>query len=72
MNLKKVILFFIASALVCFACTPKTENKQHFVSVKNVHFVIGDQPYYYIGTNFWYGAILGSEGQGGDRERLHK
>ena len=25
-----------------------------------------------IGTNFWYGAILGSEGEGGDRERLHK
>lgn len=72
MNLKKVILFFIVSALVCFACTSKTENKQHFVSVKNGHFVIGDQPYYYIGTNFWYGAILGSEGQGGNRERLHQ
>lgn len=25
---------------------------------------------YYVGTNFWYGAILASEGQGGDRERL--
>ena len=23
-----------------------------------------------MGTNFWYGAILGSEGQGGDRKRL--
>ena len=28
------------------------------------------EPYYYVGTNFWYGAILGSEGQGGDRKRL--
>ena len=25
---------------------------------------------YFIGTNFWYGAILGSEGEGGDRARL--
>ena len=30
-----------------------------------------NKPYYFIGTNFWYGAILGSEGIGGDRERLH-
>jgi mannan endo-1,4-beta-mannosidase len=30
------------------------------------------QPYYYVGANFWYGAILGSEGEGGNRERLHK
>lgn len=29
-------------------------------------------PYYYVGTNFWYGAILGSEGQGGNRARLCK
>ncbi|MCQ2335069.1 MAG: beta-mannosidase [Paludibacteraceae bacterium] len=25
---------------------------------------------YFVGTNFWYGAILASQGQGGDRERL--
>lgn len=25
---------------------------------------------YYVGTNFWYGAILASQGVGGDRERL--
>jgi len=27
-------------------------------------------PYRYVGTNFWYGPILASEGQGGDMERL--
>lgn len=32
----------------------------------------GTHPYYYIGTNLWYGAILGSTGQGGDRLRLCK
>lgn len=28
------------------------------------------EPYYFIGTNFWYGPILGSTGQGGNRTRL--
>ena len=41
-----------------------------FVQVKEGRFVKDGKPYYYVGTNFWYGAILGSEGQGGDRERL--
>ena len=33
-------------------------------------FIIGDESYTFVGTNFWYGPILGSEGQGGDRQRL--
>ena len=41
-----------------------------FVQVKDGHFVRHGEPYYYVGTNFWYGAILGSVGQGGDRKRL--
>ena len=43
-----------------------------FVKVKDGHFVRAGKPYYYVGTNFWYGAILGSEGQGGDRKRLKR
>lgn len=46
--------------------------KSNFVQVKDGHFVRDGKPYYYVGTNFWYGAILGSEGQGGNRERLCK
>ena len=41
-----------------------------FVTVRNGEFHIGDSVYRYIGTNFWYGAILASEGRGGDRQRL--
>ena len=44
--------------------------QSEFVQVKDGHFVRHGEPYYYVGTNFWYGAILGSEGQGGDRKRL--
>ena len=47
------------------------DNKQ-FVTVRDGRFYIGDSEYRYIGTNFWYGAILGSTGQGGNRERLHR
>ena len=46
--------------------------KKGFVQVKDGHFVRDGIPYYYVGTNFWYGAILGSEGQGGNRTRLCK
>lgn len=46
--------------------------KKGFVQMKDGHFVRDGIPYYYVGTNFWYGAILGSEGQGGNRTRLCK
>ena len=54
------------------ACTSKTD-RQSFIKVDaNGQFIRNGKPYYFIGTNFWYGAILASEGEGGDRERLHK
>lgn len=45
-----------------------TEGK--FVSVRDGHFYQGEREYRYVGANMWYGAILGSEGQGGNRPRL--
>lgn len=46
------------------------DNNNGFVTVKDGEFYIGDSVYRYVGTNFWYGSILASEGRGGDRERL--
>ncbi len=51
-----------------FSCSAASEPP--FVHVENGSFVKNGQVVSYIGTNFWYGAILGSEGEGGDRERL--
>ena len=43
-----------------------------FVEVKDGRFVRGGSPYYYVGANMWYGAILGSTGEGGNRARLRQ
>ena len=46
-------------------------NRQSdFISVSDGVFQKDGKPYYYIGVNYWYGAILGSQGEFGDRERL--
>lgn len=44
--------------------------QSNFVSVKDGKLWKEGKPYYYVGANFWYGAILGSEGRGGNRQRL--
>lgn len=43
---------------------------QSFVEVRGKHFFRNDEPYYFLGTNFWYGMHLASPGEAGDRERL--
>jgi len=59
------VLFLLLITMSCFA-----NATNRFVHVKDNQFVVNDKPYYFIGTNFWYGAILGSKGEGGNRERL--
>ncbi|CAF1560310.1 unnamed protein product, partial [Adineta steineri] len=41
-----------------------------FVTVQNGRLTLNNQDYMYIGTNFWYGANLASQGPGGNRPRL--
>ena len=62
----------ICAAVAAFsvACAPAEEQEQAFVTIRDGRFYIGETPYAYVGTNFWYGAILGSQGEGGNRERL--
>lgn len=65
--MQKLWEFIVGTALLT-SCI--TTHSPYFVTVSDGHFVRDSKPYYYVGTNFWYGAILGSEGQGGNRERL--
>jgi len=63
---------FTALVLLLIFCLTAACNKQEkeFIRVKDGMFLRGDKPYYFIGTNYWYGAVLGSPGEYGDRERL--
>ena len=58
MNIKKFSLSFAAICLFSFAAFAQGAQ---FVKVKNGQFFIGDKPYYFIGTNYWYGTLLGLE-----------
>ena len=49
-----VFVFIVSFAANLFAGSS-------FVSVKNRQFYAGGKPYYYIGTNYWYGSLLGLE-----------
>ena len=64
----KKLLTILATAILSASMSGNTS----FVKVQNGHFIKCGKPYYYVGTNFWYGAILGSTGQGGNRKRLVK
>ena len=55
-------------SLVIISCTGR--GGTDIIGIENGQFVKDGSPYYFIGTNFWYGPILASEGRGGDRERL--
>lgn len=46
------------------------KSSPEFVKVDGTHFLLGDKPYYFLGTNLWYGCYLGSPGETGNRERL--
>lgn len=47
-------------------------TRRGFVTVRDGKFLLDSKPYYYIGTNYWYGPLLASPGATGDRERLAK
>lgn len=71
-------VFLLLLLLSCIGQTrPSTENgdlssdlSSDFVAVRGGQFIRGGKPYYFIGTNFWYGPILGAQGEFGDRNRL--
>ncbi len=70
--MRKQLLLLALVAAFLWACAPKQPAVSSFIRVQDGKLMRGDTPYLYIGTNFWYGAILGSEGEGGNRERLHQ
>ena len=50
------------------ASTPK--QTRDFVTVRNGRFELRDHPYFYIGTNLWYGCYLCDPALPGGRQRM--
>jgi mannan endo-1,4-beta-mannosidase len=63
--MKKVVSSIFACCLMIVAVA-----QPRFVSVKGSQFQLNGKPYYYVGTNCWYGGLLSLDGKG--RERMVK
>ena len=63
------VAILLAMTLLASACGSRQESSP-FVRVEGGSFIRNSRPYSYIGTNFWYGPILASEGEGGNYDRL--
>ena len=63
-------LTLIVGILGLFTLFYSCKSSMGFVKVKETHFTVKHKPYYYVGTNFWYGAYLGADSEYGDRARL--
>ena len=67
-----LILIIIFSAISCKETYQKEVlNEVEMISVKNAQFYRGNNPYYFVGTNYWYGPLIGAKNIG-DRDRLLK
>ncbi|MDP6877544.1 MAG: hypothetical protein QGI18_03015 [Candidatus Marinimicrobia bacterium] len=69
--MKKIFLLTIL-LMIGGVLMVKNDHKVNdgFVSVDGKRFFLNDKPYYFLGTNLWYGMNLGSKGESGDRQRL--
>ena len=69
---KLIILASIAAFALFAGCSSSYRDNRGFVKVENGQFVLDGKQISYVGTNFWYGPLIASEGRGGNRERLHQ
>lgn len=68
--MRKVLLsLFLLAFLMLTACR---SSEPSFVTVKDNSFYIDNEKYNFLGTNMWYGPLLGMAKTPGDRERLVK
>ena len=61
---------FLTFSTLLLLFSVRIAAQPQFVKAEGGHFALDGKPYYYIGANYWYGAIIASPGKYGDRERL--
>jgi mannan endo-1,4-beta-mannosidase len=60
----------IAAAVLLLGPGSAPAREAGFIQVSGQQFTKDGQPYFFVGTNYWYGMNLASAGPGGDRARL--
>ncbi len=72
--MRKLLFSLVASLILSIIITGCStlflSETPEFIKVKGTQFWLDDKPYYFLGTNLWYGCYLGSTGETGNRERL--
>ncbi|MBJ2173543.1 beta-mannanase [Aureibaculum sp. A20] len=75
---KTTLIYFMACVILLFSCKNKQSvddnsdaNAIPLITVKDSKFYKGEAPYYFVGTNYWYGPLIAAKNIG-DRERLIK
>lgn len=74
------VLLMTAMAILasgCNGCKSPNANRVKekttsptLITTEGTSLIKNGKPYHFMGCNIWYASILGSTGQGGDRERL--
>lgn len=62
----------LAGSFLLIGCSNATQQNDtpQFITAKEKQLIKDGKPYTFVGCNIWYASILGSTGQGGNRERL--
>ena len=73
--MRKLSLLLLLAALTFTLTSCSTfflKEKPAFIKVNGTQFELNGKPYYFTGTNLWYGCYIGSPGKTGDRPRLNR
>lgn len=69
---KNFLTGLIIAIISATSCTHMDNSPRSFITAEGTRLVNDSASYKFMGTNMWYASILGSTGEGGNRERLCK
>lgn len=73
--MRKLLLFvplLLLTVLFSSCTTLFFWERPQFIRVRGTQLEYQGKPYYFTGTNLWYGCYIGSDGTTGDRPRLRR